>query len=244
MNLSKKIVSVAAGVALIAGAGAMASAPATAAPKAKKPTVKGESTISLPPSLVGAMAAKGITLNAKAGGKATVDGSTGYTNLSFPVTGPVEDGIVSHKGVLEIVSAGTQVTLTLTNPKLTYDTDGSGTGQLGGVLNGLPVWMEPFSSALNGSFREPFDVTNLEITVKKGKATKFGKAGFKRTDRVSATGMMLYTDDQDSANIFNTALLGPEGAATAPLFIPGMELGGIESNFSVTVYCKTAKECK
>ena len=242
MNLSKKIVSVAAAAALVAGAGAMVATPANAA--AKKPTIKGASTISLPPALVDAMAAKGITLNATGGGKVAVDGSTGYTNLSFPVSGPVEDGIVHHKGVLEIVSAGTKVTLTLTNPKLTYDTDGSGTGQLGGVLNGLPTWMEPFSSALNGTEREPFDISDLKITIKPGKPAKDGKKGFKRTDRVTATGMMSYTDDQDSANIFNTALLGPEGAATAPLFIPGMELGAISSTFTVTVFCKTAKACK
>jgi len=244
MKLGAKIVSLAAGVALIAGAGLAATTPATAAAKPKKPTIKGTSTIALPPELVDAMAAKGVSLNATAGGKVEVDGSTGYTNLSFPVSGPVEDGIVNHKGVLEIVSAGTQVTLTLTNPKLTYDTDGSGAGKLGGTLNGLPTWMEPFSSALNGTFREPFDVSDLKITIKTGKAVKDGKSGFKRTDRVSATGMLSYVDDQDSANIFNTALLGPEGAATAPLFIPGMELGGISSTFSVTVFCKTAKACK
>lgn len=242
MNLGKKIVSVAAGMALIAGAGALAAAPASAA--GKKPTVKGASTISLPPDLVEAMAAKGVTLNATGGGKVAVDGSTGYTNISFPVSGPVEDGVVNHKGVLEIASAGTKVTLTLTNPKLTYATDGSGTGKLGGTLNGLPTWMEPFSTALNGTFREPFDVSDLKITIKTGKAVKDGKKGFKRTDRVTATGMLSYVDDQDSANIFNTALLGPEGAATAPLFIPGMDLGAISSSFSVTVFCKTAKACK
>ena len=241
MRITTKIISVAASAALIAGAGAVAAVPAGAAGSHVhgKDTIKGSSTIGLPPTLIETLTAAGVSLN-QTGGTLTVDGSTGYANITFPVTKPVEDGVINHSGVLEITGAATGVTLTLTDPVVTYASDGSATGALGGTLNGLPSWMEPFSSALNGTVRMPFDLTDLKLTVKTGKVAKKGK-GFARADRVSATGMMSFTDSQESANIFNTALVGP---TATPLFTPGQELGVVTTSFTVTHVCKTKAECK
>ena len=238
MNFGKKIVSVAAGLALVAGAGAIAATPATAAPK---PKVKGATTLSFPPAILEALAENQITFNVTAGGKVEVDGSTGYANATFPITGPVEDGVIKHKGTLEIISGLTDVTLSVANPVITYATDGSGTGSIGGVVNGLPSWTEPFASVINGTFRDPlFNLTNVKVTVKPGKVKKAGKA-FTRTDAVNLTADVSYNSSQDSANLFNAALTKfPLGPA---IFSVDMPLGTMDTKSTVTVTCKTKKAC-
>ena len=238
MNLGKKIISVAAAAALVAGAGAMAAAPATAKNKAK---IKGSSTLAFPPALVEGLATNGITLNAIGGGKVSVDGSTGYANATFPITGPVMDGEVKHKGTLQIINESLGVTLTITNPVVTYATDGSGTGEIGGVVDGLPEWSIA-APVINGTFREGlFLLDDVKINVKAGKVKKSGKK-FTRADVVTLTANLTYNDSQDSANIFNNALTQwPLGPA---IFSPGMELGGVNSKSTVTVTCKTKKACK
>lgn len=239
MNLGKKIVSIAAGMALVAGAGALAATPATAA---AKPKIKGSTTLSFPPAILEALAANQITFDAIDGGKVDIDGSTGFANITFPVTGPVEDGLIKHKGTLEIKSGLTDVTLTITDPVVAYATDGSGTGSIGGVVNGLPSWTEPFASVINGTFRDPlFNLSDVKISIKKGKPKKAGKA-FTRTDAVTITGDLSYNSSQDSANLFNAALTKfPAGPA---IFTPDMELGVFEGKSMVTVTCKTAKACR
>jgi hypothetical protein len=239
MNLTKKLVSLAAAAALVAGASAMATTPATAA---AKPKIKGSTTLSFPPAILDALAANQITFDAVDGGKVDVDGSTGFANVTFPVTGPVEDGKIKHKGTLEIKSGLTDVTLSIKNPVVAYATDGSGTGSIGGVVNGLPSWTEPFASVINGTFRDPlFNLSDVKVTVKSGKAKKAGKA-FTRTDTVKITGNLSYNSSQDSANLFNAALTKfPVGPA---IFTPNMDLGVFQGTSQITVSCKTLKACK
>ena len=86
MNLGKKIVSVVAGVALVAGAGAMAAAPAQA-----KPKTKGITVISFDKALAPIVAGIVPVAPAKASG----------TQLSFPVSKVVGNG-VEHKGAIKV----------------------------------------------------------------------------------------------------------------------------------------------
>ena len=236
MRIATTIVGVVVTAALIAGGSSFT---ATAAEGEPRISTDGLSEISLPPALIETLAEAGVTLKASGGGKVSVDGSTGYTNLSFPSTKSSKVGDITHRGVLEIESSVTQVLLKLTNPTIVDDTELPGTGTLGGILTGLPEWMEPYSSALNDTYRAPFELTNMKTTVKKGKVTKKGKS-YIRKDLVSVTALMSFIDSVDSANIFNTALEGPGGA----LFTPGQALGNISSKYSVTTTCKTMKACK
>jgi hypothetical protein len=103
MNLGKKIVSVVAGVALVAGAGAMAAAPAQA-----KPKTKGITVISFDKKLAPALTKIIAVSPAKKSG----------TQLSFPVSKVVGDG-VEHKGAIEIGG------LVASNPIIIIDTENS-----------------------------------------------------------------------------------------------------------------------
>jgi hypothetical protein len=86
MNLGKKIVSVVAGVALVAGAGAIAAAPAQA-----KPKTKGTTVISFDKSLAPVVAGIVAVAPAKISG----------TRLSFPVS-KVAVNAVEHTGAIKI----------------------------------------------------------------------------------------------------------------------------------------------
>ena len=88
MNLTKKIVSLAAAAALVAGAGAMAATPATAKPKPKS---KGTTVISFDKALAPVVSKLVAVAPAKASG----------TNLSFPVSKVVGNG-VEHKGAIKV----------------------------------------------------------------------------------------------------------------------------------------------
>ena len=237
MHITSKVIVLVVSAMLMASGSSFA---ATAEDVKPKISTDGLSEINFPPDLISSLAAGGVTLNATGYGKVSADGSTGYTQITFPVIKPIEDGLINHRGVLEIVSAITEVTLTLTNPKITYDTDGSGNGALGGVFNGIPAWMAPFDSILNGTYLEPFDLANVKTTVKKGKVAKKGK-GYIRKDLVSVTGSVLFTDRVDIASLINTALVG---ATRAPLLTRCQALGNIGSKYSVTTTCKTMKACK
>lgn len=103
MNLSKKIVSVVAGVALVAGAGAIAAAPAQA-----KPKTKGITVISFDKALAPVVAGIVPVAPAKKSG----------TQLSFPVSKVVGNG-VEHKGGIKIGA------LEATNPIIIIDTENS-----------------------------------------------------------------------------------------------------------------------
>ena len=88
MNLTKKIVSLAAAAALVAGAGAMAATPATAKPK---PKTKGTTVISFDKALAPVVAGIVAVAPAKKSG----------TQLSFPVS-KVQGNGVEHKGAIKV----------------------------------------------------------------------------------------------------------------------------------------------
>jgi hypothetical protein len=103
MNLTKKLVSVAAGVALVAGVGLVGSAPATA-----KINKKNSATIiSFKKDLVSGLEAQGIQISAQA--PATWDSKK--AQIRFPVTKVATDGI-SHSGGLTFTKDGTPTTVT------------------------------------------------------------------------------------------------------------------------------------
>jgi len=105
MNLAKKLVSVAAGVALVAGVGLVGSAPATA-----KINKKNSATIiSFKKDLVSGLATQGIQISAQA--PATWDSKK--AQIRFPVTKVAANGI-SHSGGLTFTKDGNP--LTVTNP--------------------------------------------------------------------------------------------------------------------------------
>lgn len=88
MNLTKKIVSLAAAAALVAGAGAMAATPASAKPK---PKTKGITVISFDKALEPVVSQIVAIPPAKASG----------TQLSFPVSKVVGNG-VEHRGAIKV----------------------------------------------------------------------------------------------------------------------------------------------
>lgn len=100
MNLTKKLVSVAAGVALVAGVGLVGSAPATA-----KINKKNSATIiSFKKDLVSGLATQGIQISAKA--PATWDSKK--AQIRFPVT-KVTDDAISHSGTLVFTKGATVI---------------------------------------------------------------------------------------------------------------------------------------
>lgn len=105
MNLTKKIVSLAAAATLVAGAGAMAAAPAQAKPK---PKTKGITVISFDKALAPVVAGIVPVAPAKKTG----------TQLSFPVSKVTGNG-VEHKGGIQIGG------LVASNPVLIFDTENS-----------------------------------------------------------------------------------------------------------------------
>ena len=105
MNLTKKIVSLAAAATLVAGAGAMAASPAIAKPK---PKTKGITVISFDKALAPVVAGIVPVAPAKKTG----------TQLSFPVSKVVGNG-VEHKGAIKIGA------LEASNPVILIDTENS-----------------------------------------------------------------------------------------------------------------------
>lgn len=233
MNLSKKIVSVAAAAALIAGAGAMAATPATAA--TKKATIKGDTNILVPTVLITAAQDAGVTISPiePAQALATLE----IVDVQFPIVGPLGDGILRHKGGLSFASSNTGITLTFTDPSIEW---GTGPGieagaQILGTIGGVPD--SAGGAAINGNRAPVFDVKNAKVKVKKGKIAKDGKKGFKRTDSTTITGDVSIVDNATVVGLLNQ-LMGVE------IFTAGMPFGATDVNFKVTVYCKTKKACK
>ena len=103
MNLTKKIVSLAAAAALVAGAGAMAATPASAKPK---PKTKGITVISFDKALAPVVAGIVPVAPAKKAG----------TQLSFPVSKVVGNG-VEHRGGIKVGA------LEATNPVIVINTE-------------------------------------------------------------------------------------------------------------------------
>ena len=222
MNLGRRTMGVAFAVLLVAGAGAV-STPASAA-KVKKATVSGTTAITAPLTFVTDAAAQGVVISPvdPADALATMDDVT----LEFPVTGPVGDGIVRHRGGLSFASANTGITIELLNPSLTWGTGPS------------PVKRAQiqFQNQINRATVTIFDVRNIEMDGTTGKPMKDGKAGWKRTDTMTFTGDVFVVNNPVSVKVFNEAM-------DAEIFEAGAAFGSLESTYSTTVYCKTKKDC-
>lgn len=228
MILGKKLVSVVAGVALVAGAGAIAAAPAQAKSKA---AIKGTTVLEVPLTTVGAAVQAGVTIAPIAPSK--VEATSEVAAVTFPVSGPLMDGVVHHRGGLSLSSANTGITLTATKPQIEYATSGGDTATLTIEINGVPD-SSPFA-ALNGT-RVPFlTITDFAISGKWGKATKAGKS-WRQSYRGVVAGKAGLVDN---ANIIG-ALNGFMGTT---IFVAGLDFGDIASAYTITNTCKTKKQC-
>lgn len=228
MNLGKKLVSVAAAAALVAGAGALAATPATAAAKAK---VGGTTIITVPLALVGAAGQAGVAISPIAPSQA--DATMDTVGVTFPVTGPAMDGVLHHTGGLSFASSNTQITLTATKPQIEWATSGGTTASITVEINGVPS-ASPFA-ALNGTRIPIFTVNDFAMKGKWGKATKAGKA-WKQTYTTTMTGNVIIVDNQTVVDAVN-------GFMGAAIFTAGMDFGTLDSKSTTTHTCKTKKEC-
>ena len=232
MNLSKKIVSVAAGVALIAGAGAMAATPATASGKSG---IGGTTIIEVPLALVGAAQAAGVTIAPIAPSKAQA--TSDLVGVTFPITGPADDGALFHKGGLSFASSNTDITLTATKPIIGWASDGSSDdATIAVTVGGIPAG-HPFASA-NGQSLPVFDVKGYDRVIKKGKPKGKGK-NWTRVDTITMTGPVTVTSNATVVDVLNGLLMAPGGN----LFTAGMDFGTLESVETVTHKCKSKKAC-
>jgi len=232
MNLSKKIVSVAAGVALIAGAGAMAATPATASGKSG---IGGTTIIEVPLALVGAAQAAGVTIAPIAPSKAQA--TSDLVGVTFPITGPADDGALFHRGGLSFASSNTDITLTATKPVIGWATDGSSDdATIAVTVGGIPAG-HPFASA-NGQSLPVFDVKGYDRVIKKGKPKGKGK-NWTRVDTITMTGPVTVTSNATVVDVLNGLLMAPGGK----LFTAGMDFGTLESVETVTHKCKSKKAC-
>lgn len=232
MNLSKKLVSVAAGVALIAGAGAMAATPATASGKSG---IGGTTVIEVPLALVGAAQAAGVTIAPIAPSKAQA--TSDLVGVTFPITGPADDGALFHKGGLSFASSNTDITLTATKPIIGWASDGSSDdATIAVTVGGIPAG-HPFASA-NGQSLPVFDVKGYDRVIKKGKPKGKGK-NWTRVDTITMTGPVTVTSNTTVVDVLNGLLMAPGGT----LFTAGMDFGTLESVETVTHKCKSKKAC-
>jgi len=228
MNLTKKLVSVAAGVALVASAGAVAAAPAQAKNKA---TIKGTTVLAVPLTTVGAAVQAGVTIAPILPSR--VQATSDVAAVTFPVAGPLGDGVVNHRGGLSLQSANTGITLTATKPAIEYATSGGKTATLTVEINGVPD-TSPFA-ALNGT-RVPFlTITNFSIKGKWGKATKAGKSWRQSYNAVVKGKAGLIDND--------TVIGALNGFMGTTIFAAGLNFGDIESKYTITNTCKTKKDC-
>lgn len=132
MNLGKKLVSVAAGVALVAGAGLAASAPAQAKPL---PKTTGKTIIDFKPEIAAALVSAGIGIKATAPAEFV---TSPKVMLGFPVTGATGNGI-SHAGAVTFFSAANPGGVTGENPVITLNDDKTSTITLTVLGNPVPL---------------------------------------------------------------------------------------------------------
>lgn len=225
MRITTKIVGVAAATALIAGAG-LAAAPAQAKTTSK---VAGSTGITVPIDLITAAAGAGVTVAPIA--PATASAISGAVILGFPVARPTEDGVLPHKGGFSLSTSA--MTLTVSQPSITYATSGATTAQISGIVGGIPDG-NPFAG-LNGKPATLFDVSNFVIKNTVSKVTGKGKS-WKRVYTQTMTGDVKVVNNQAVVDIVN-GLLG------VPLFQPGMDFGSLNTKWTNTKTCTTKKEC-
>ena len=228
MSLGKKIISVAAGVALIAGVGAVAATPASAKTKA---AIKGTTVLAVPLTTIGAAGQAGVTIAPIAPSR--VQATSEVAAVTFPVSGPLKDGVVNHRGGFSLSSATTGITLTLTKPDIEYDTSGGDTATLTIEINGVPD-SSPFADR-NGTRVDFLTITDFEIAGKWGKATKAGKQ-WRQTYRAEISGETELVDN-DSIIFALSIFMG------TPIFVAGLDFGAISSDYTITNTCETKKAC-
>lgn len=233
MNLARKFVSIAAAAALVAGAGALASAPAQASKKAQP---KGATIVNIPLTIITTAADDSVVIDVI--DPATLMATMDTASAKFPVSGPLMDGVLHHKGGLSLTSKKTGVSLKLTDPTIEYATgEFDGKGTLVAEINGIPEAAGPTLFGLNGTRLPIFNITNMEIKNKIGKPTKKG-GKWSRTDSQTITG---------DAALFANPLLDVAAAINRLLgttvFKQGMAFGDTETAWSITRSCKTKKAC-
>lgn len=232
MRITTKIIGVAASVALVAGAGALAAAPAGASGKS---AIGGETVIAVPTALISAAGAAGVAVSpiAPAKAQATMD----VVGVIFPVVGPATDGARFHTGGLQFASSNTNITLTATNPTIGWATsEGPDDATITVTVGGIPAG-HPLASA-NGSKLPVFDVKGYEMTIKKGKVTGKGKK-WTRVDTITMTGPVTVTTNATVVGALNGLLMKPG----TTLFTAGMPFGELDSVETVTHRCKSKKLC-
>jgi len=233
MNLSKKIVSVAAAAALVAGAGAMAATPASASGHSG---IGGTTIIEVPLALLEAAQAAGVTIAPIAPSKAQA--TSDLVGVTFPITGPADDGALFHKGGLSLASSNTNITLTATKPIIGWPTDGSSDdATIAVTVGGIPE-DHPFASA-NGQSLTVFDVKGYDRVIKKGKPQGKGKK-WTRVDTITMTGPVTVTTNETVVSVLNSLLMPPGGT----LFTPGMAFGTLNSVETITHKCKSKRACR
>ena len=229
MNFAKRVVSVAAAAALIAGVGTAVASPASA--KIKR-TVSGGTVIEVPLALVSGAGDAGVAITPIK--PAAAEATSEVVGIAFPAQMPKTDGVLPHRGGLSFASANTGVTLTFKNPSITYPTSGGDTAVISGTIGGIPA-DNPLAT-LNGKPVDLLDVKNFTVEWKIGKVKKVGKK-YEKVLTQTMSGDVLVSSNGLIIDGVN-ALMG------APLFTAGMPFGALDTEWSVKLTCDTAKECK
>ena len=218
MKLGTKIVSVAAGVALVAGAGLAATAPATAAPSKPLPKTSGKTIIDFKPEIAAALVGAGIGIRATA--PATFVTSP-KVMLGFPVTGATGNGI-THSGAVTFYSAANPTGVTGENPIITLNDDKTATITLSVGGNPVPLLV----------------VKHEKVKYSQWKIDKsHSKWIVKRT--VDLRGAVHLTSSQPIIDLLN-------GALGTTAFTADLGLGASNTKVTEVKTCKsnTTKGCK
>jgi hypothetical protein len=205
--------------ALVGGIG-LVGAPAQAKTTS---TATGSTVISILPSARNEMSVIGVQFQGLE--PASLSDAGDGLALTLPVSGAPKRGIVVHAGVMTIASSLNRIDLSV--PQLEYVTKA-------GVTTGRITFKDEYD-ALAGDRVAFFDVTDVSITVKKGKARKSGST-WKRTDTQLITGTVSISSNADLVNAIN-AYIG------TTYFTPGMEFGTVSSSARIVLTCTTSKEC-
>lgn len=131
MRITTKIISVAASVALVAGAGALAATPASAAKSL--PKTSGKTILDLTPNVAAALTAAGIKISVV---KPATLSTSPKVMVGFPVTG-LDGASITHSGGVTFTSTGNPTGITGSNPIITPGDDNTATISL--TVLGTPV---------------------------------------------------------------------------------------------------------
>lgn len=208
MKLSKKIVSLAAATALVAGAGALTAAPAATA--AGKATQGGKTIIDLKSSVAKALTSAGITITP------TKPATFAKGIIGFPVTAfDLENaGTVDHSGAITFASKTNPTGVTGENPIFTMT--GSNTATITVTALGNPVPL--------------LDVKHVKMGNTTRKIDKSHKKKWVVKYTTVVRGDVHITNNQGVVDLLNSAL-----STTA--FTADMGLGTLKTTLVETVPC-------